>query len=191
MRVSHSRGAASDGRKTGISEGMCELLDAIPRSNVLAAVLSIPRSTLHRTKKGPVRPAIHHTLTEYGAEVTASAAAFRSVNESFGGRLPYINPSSIRYPIPTRETGNALVIPVGLECRHRTRRCWVRSRSGTLCTPPPSQRDVRLDRPPPRRTLRAVLTSDEDSGHELAAAPIQRTTDSRGRDEPAAPGPTA
>ncbi|GBP80144.1 hypothetical protein EVAR_56013_1 [Eumeta japonica] len=67
----------------------------------------------------------YQTLTEYGREVTVSAVLFRPLIEISGGPLPfhhpqppYIDPllslsaqSSIRYPIPTQEAGNAPVIP--------------------------------------------------------------------------------
>ncbi|GBP82712.1 hypothetical protein EVAR_84905_1 [Eumeta japonica] len=53
------------------------------------------------------------------SEITVSVVTFRPVSESSGGPLPFINPKppsalhkpssfSIRYPIPTQETGNAL-----------------------------------------------------------------------------------
>ncbi|GBP65404.1 hypothetical protein EVAR_103286_1 [Eumeta japonica] len=69
----------------------------------------------------PIRLVRHDSLIDYRLEVLASAFAFCPVSESSSGPLPAIvplfhqpTPSSIRYPILTQETGNALVIPIGI-----------------------------------------------------------------------------
>ncbi|GBP80470.1 hypothetical protein EVAR_12674_1 [Eumeta japonica] len=53
---------------------------------------------------------------EQRREVAASAVSFRLGSESTDGPLPSPSPHypSIRYPIPTQETGSALVTPMGL-----------------------------------------------------------------------------
>ncbi|GBP57330.1 hypothetical protein EVAR_39970_1 [Eumeta japonica] len=49
-------------------------------------------------------------------EITTSAGAFRPESDNFGAQLSFHHPtlSSVRYPIPTQETGHALVTPLGL-----------------------------------------------------------------------------
>ncbi|GBP95969.1 hypothetical protein EVAR_70555_1 [Eumeta japonica] len=61
---------------------------------------------------------LYGDLREYGREVIASAGAIRPVSESSGGTTLStlsVNPtSSVRYPIPSQEAGNALVTTLGL-----------------------------------------------------------------------------
>ncbi|GBP26844.1 hypothetical protein EVAR_16424_1 [Eumeta japonica] len=59
---------------------------------------------------GPSAPVRYpHTLTEYKRDVTASAVAFRLVNE-----IPVTQAFFIRCPMPIQKAGNALVTPPGL-----------------------------------------------------------------------------
>ncbi|GBP97713.1 hypothetical protein EVAR_101204_1 [Eumeta japonica] len=58
-------------------------------------------------------PSSDYHLTEHGLEVAASVVAFAPANESSGVTFPFTHlliQSSIRYPIPSREADNALVV---------------------------------------------------------------------------------